>query len=67
MADFEQLIKTAIAENEIPGCVLRATNRDGSFTYTKEFGKRSVREGADQSPLTQSSSTKAPILPNENH
>ncbi|KAF2715215.1 beta-lactamase/transpeptidase-like protein [Pleomassaria siparia CBS 279.74] len=54
MADFEQLIETAIAENEIPGCVLNAVNRDGSFTYSKAFGKRSVREGGDQSPLTPS-------------
>ncbi|KAF2788491.1 beta-lactamase/transpeptidase-like protein [Melanomma pulvis-pyrius CBS 109.77] len=55
MADFEQLIETAIAENEIPGAVLQAVNRDGSFAYSKSFGKRSVREGGDRSPLTPSS------------
>jgi hypothetical protein len=30
MADFEQLIEKALAENEIPGCVLNAVNRDGN-------------------------------------
>lgn len=32
MVDFEQLIETAIAENEIPGAVLQAVNRDGNLS-----------------------------------
>ena len=31
MADFENLIENAIAEAEIPGCVLNAVNRDATF------------------------------------
>ncbi|KAF2115080.1 beta-lactamase/transpeptidase-like protein [Lophiotrema nucula] len=51
MADFEQILQKAVEDQEIPGCVLHAINRDGSFKYAKCFGKRSVREGGDQSPL----------------
>lgn len=32
MAEFEKLIEKAIADNEIPGCVLHAINRDGNAT-----------------------------------
>jgi hypothetical protein len=31
MADFENHIQDAIAAEEIPGCVLTATNRDGTL------------------------------------
>ncbi|KAH7037578.1 beta-lactamase/transpeptidase-like protein [Microdochium trichocladiopsis] len=51
MRPFEKTIEAACAAEEIPGAVLLATDRHGKFTYGKAFGKRSVREGADQSPL----------------
>ncbi|KAF2738566.1 beta-lactamase family protein [Polyplosphaeria fusca] len=51
MAQFEKAIEQAIADQDIPGCVLHAINRDGSLKYDKAFGKRSVRVGGDQSPL----------------
>ncbi|EUC44111.1 hypothetical protein COCMIDRAFT_99063 [Bipolaris oryzae ATCC 44560] len=43
MADFEKAINDAIASEEIPGCALSATNRDGTFTYSKAFGKASMK------------------------
>lgn len=43
MADFEHLIKQAIATDEIPGCALVATNRNGKFTYAKAFGATSMK------------------------
>lgn len=43
MVDFETAIQQAVEAEEIPGCVLVATNRDGSFKYTKTFGKTSMR------------------------
>ncbi|KAI1259808.1 beta-lactamase/transpeptidase-like protein [Xylariaceae sp. FL1019] len=51
MKPFEEAFESACANEEIPGAVLLATNGDGSFSYGKAFGKRSVRAGADQSPL----------------
>jgi hypothetical protein len=30
MADFETLIQDAVVAQEIPGCALAATNRDGT-------------------------------------
>ncbi|KAK7520620.1 beta-lactamase/transpeptidase-like protein [Phyllosticta citriasiana] len=51
MASIEQTFEQACASGDIPGAVLLATNADGSFRYEKAIGKRSVREGADQSPL----------------
>ncbi|KAJ1335637.1 methyl acetate hydrolase [Microdochium nivale] len=51
MRPFEETIKAACAAQEIPGAVLLATDRSGKFTYSKAFGKRSVRQGADQSPI----------------
>ncbi|OAL50922.1 beta-lactamase/transpeptidase-like protein [Pyrenochaeta sp. DS3sAY3a] len=42
MADFETLINDAVAAQEIPGCVLVASNRDGSFNYAKAFGSTSM-------------------------
>lgn len=54
MADFEQAVEQAVAHTEIPGCVLQATNRDGSFTYNKCFGNRSVDPDGDRSPLNPS-------------
>lgn len=44
MADFEHLIKQAIATKDIPGCALVATNRDGTFKYAKAFGATSMKE-----------------------
>ncbi|KAF2823894.1 beta-lactamase/transpeptidase-like protein [Ophiobolus disseminans] len=43
MAEFEQNIKSAIAAQEIPGCALVSTNRNGSFHYAQAFGKTSVK------------------------
>ncbi|KAF9694899.1 hypothetical protein EKO04_006903 [Ascochyta lentis] len=43
MAEFETAIQQAIEAEEIPGCVLLATNRDGSFEYTKAFGSTSMK------------------------
>ncbi|KAF2474095.1 beta-lactamase/transpeptidase-like protein [Lindgomyces ingoldianus] len=51
MEDLEQVIKKACEDLDIPGCVLQAVNRDGSFKYAKTFGKRSIQPGGDQSPL----------------
>ncbi|EMD92095.1 hypothetical protein COCC4DRAFT_174349 [Bipolaris maydis ATCC 48331] len=43
MADFEKAINDAIAAEEIPGCAVLATNRDGTFKYSKAFGKVSMK------------------------
>ncbi|KAF1946994.1 beta-lactamase/transpeptidase-like protein [Clathrospora elynae] len=43
MADFESFINDAVAAQDIPGCVLVATNRDGSFTYANSFGSTSMK------------------------
>ncbi|KAF2128551.1 beta-lactamase/transpeptidase-like protein [Dothidotthia symphoricarpi CBS 119687] len=43
MADFETTIQQAVDAEEIPGCVLLATNRDGSFEYAKTFGNTSMK------------------------
>ncbi|KAF2005382.1 beta-lactamase family protein [Amniculicola lignicola CBS 123094] len=51
MVDIEKIIDKAIADQDIPGCVLTATNRDGSFTYSRAFGTRSLHPDHDQSPL----------------
>ncbi|KAI1152354.1 beta-lactamase/transpeptidase-like protein [Nemania diffusa] len=51
MRPFEEAIEAASASEEIPGAVLCAADRSGNFNYGKAFGKRSVRAGADQSPL----------------
>lgn len=51
MKPFEEAIEAASASEEIPGAVLLATDRAGKLSYGKAFGKRSVRTGADQSPL----------------
>ncbi|KAI0508484.1 beta-lactamase/transpeptidase-like protein [Xylaria bambusicola] len=51
MKPFEQAVEAASAAEEIPGVVLLATDKSGKFKYGKAFGKRSVRAGADQSPL----------------
>ncbi|ORY16081.1 beta-lactamase/transpeptidase-like protein [Clohesyomyces aquaticus] len=51
MSDFEQIIEKACEDQEIPGCVLLASNHDESFKYAKTFGKRSVRPDGDQSPI----------------
>ncbi|KAI4681346.1 uncharacterized protein J4E84_007582 [Alternaria hordeiaustralica] len=42
MADFETIINDAIAAQEIPGCALAVTSRDGSFKYSKAFGRTSM-------------------------
>ncbi|KAI8623697.1 beta-lactamase/transpeptidase-like protein [Xylariaceae sp. FL1651] len=51
MESFEQVIEDASATEEIPGAVLLASDKRGKLSYGKAFGKRSVRAGADQSPL----------------
>ncbi|KAK5634772.1 hypothetical protein RRF57_010485 [Xylaria bambusicola] len=51
MKPFEEAIEAASAAGEIPGAVLLATDKSGKFNYGRAFGKRSVRAGADQSPL----------------
>ncbi|KAI1817912.1 beta-lactamase/transpeptidase-like protein [Poronia punctata] len=51
MRPFEEAIEAASAAEEIPGAVLLASDRHGKFKYGKAFGKRSVRDGADRSPL----------------
>ncbi|KAJ4988663.1 Acyltransferase LovD 2 [Stagonosporopsis vannaccii] len=43
MADFERAIQEAVDAQEIPGCVLFASNRDGSFCYHKSFGYSSMK------------------------
>ncbi|KAF1933623.1 beta-lactamase family protein [Didymella exigua CBS 183.55] len=45
MANFETAIQQAVDAKEIPGCVLLASNRDGSFNYTKSFGHTSMESG----------------------
>ncbi|KAH7087523.1 beta-lactamase/transpeptidase-like protein [Paraphoma chrysanthemicola] len=50
MADFEQLVKDAVTVQDIPGCALVSTNRDGSFRYAKAFGSTSMKE-ANAKPL----------------
>ncbi|KAF9734004.1 hypothetical protein PMIN06_005165 [Paraphaeosphaeria minitans] len=37
--EFEKVIEKACTDLDIAGCALLATNRDGSFTYAKSFGK----------------------------
>ncbi|KAL1650658.1 hypothetical protein SLS61_005910 [Didymella pomorum] len=54
MADFETAIQQAVDTKEIPGCVLYASNRDGSFSYTKTFGHASL-ESEKSKPLQTSS------------
>ncbi|KAL1630985.1 hypothetical protein SLS56_004659 [Neofusicoccum ribis] len=51
MASLEQQFEQACAEGELPHAILLASNKSGSFKYEKTFGKRSLREGADQTPL----------------
>ncbi|KAI0477878.1 beta-lactamase/transpeptidase-like protein [Xylariaceae sp. FL0804] len=51
MWPFEEAVEAACAAEEIPGAVLLASDRQGTFTYARAFGKRSVRAGADQSAL----------------
>lgn len=48
MANFESAINNAIAAHDIPGCVLVASNRDGSFTYSNSFGSSSLKEGNER-------------------
>jgi CubicO group peptidase (beta-lactamase class C family) len=42
MSDFESAIQTAVDTKDIPGCVLGAKNRDGTFNYSKSFGSSSM-------------------------
>ncbi|KAI1115386.1 beta-lactamase/transpeptidase-like protein, partial [Nemania sp. NC0429] len=51
MRAFEDAIGAASAAEEIPGAVVCATDKAGRIKYARAFGKRSVRAGADQSPL----------------
>ena len=49
MASLEDIFDAAIAEKEIPGVVLMATDKTGDFQYSKRFGPRSIDER--QEPL----------------
>ncbi|KAF2963255.1 hypothetical protein GQX73_g10319 [Xylaria multiplex] len=51
MKPFEEAVEAASVSEEIPGAVLLATDKSGKLNYGRAFGKRSVRAGADQSPL----------------
>ncbi|KAI0424189.1 beta-lactamase/transpeptidase-like protein [Xylaria sp. FL1042] len=51
MKPFEKAVEAASASGEIPGAILLATDKSGKLNYGRAFGKRSVRVGADQSPL----------------
>ncbi|GAW20192.1 hypothetical protein ANO14919_096890 [Xylariales sp. No.14919] len=51
MKNFEEAFEAASVSEEIPGAVLLATDKSGKLNYARAFGKRSVRAGADQSPL----------------
>ncbi|TGJ81209.1 hypothetical protein E0Z10_g7573 [Xylaria hypoxylon] len=51
MKPFEEAIEAASVSEEIPGAILLATDKSGKLNYGRAFGKRSVRAGADQSPL----------------
>ncbi|KAI1183965.1 beta-lactamase/transpeptidase-like protein [Nemania serpens] len=48
---FEDAVRAASASEEIPGAVVCAADKSGRIKYAKAFGKRSVRAGANQSPL----------------
>lgn len=50
MQYLEESFQAACSNGKIPGAVLAATNKAGSFTYTKAFGFRSLKEG-EKSPL----------------
>jgi CubicO group peptidase (beta-lactamase class C family) len=50
MVAFETVIKEAISSQELPGCVLVSTSRDGTFSYTKAFGASSM-ESDSAAPL----------------
>lgn len=41
-ADMETAFQAACDDGTIPGAILAATNRDGSFNYAKAFGFRSL-------------------------
>ncbi|MCJ1360488.1 MAG: hypothetical protein MMC33_010493 [Icmadophila ericetorum] len=49
MATFEEVFEKACVEKEIPGAVLVATDKTGSFKYAKAFGSRSL--GEPEEPL----------------
>ncbi|KAK8170883.1 beta-lactamase/transpeptidase-like protein [Phyllosticta citrichinensis] len=51
MVSLEETLEEACASGVIPGAVVIASNADESFRYENVFGKRSVREGEDQSLL----------------
>lgn len=50
MQALETSFTAACAEGRIPGAILVASNKTGSFQYAKAFGLRSLVEGK-QSPL----------------
>lgn len=51
MASLEERFEQACAAKDIPQAILIASDKKGSFKYERVFGKRSLREGGDQSPL----------------
>ncbi|KAL6406112.1 beta-lactamase [Ilyonectria robusta] len=42
MQSLEEKFTTAIAQGKIPGTILMATNKTGSFRYSRAFGPRSL-------------------------
>ncbi|KAH6960081.1 beta-lactamase [Ilyonectria sp. MPI-CAGE-AT-0026] len=44
MPSLEETFTTAIAQGKIPGTILMATNKTGSFRYSRAFGPRSLHE-----------------------
>ena len=50
MQSFEGSFEAACSASRIPGAVLAATDRTGSFAYTKPFGFRSLKDG-EKAPL----------------
>ncbi len=50
METLEKAFEAACSDRQIPGAVLAAVDKNGSFKYAKAFGVGSLAEG-DQKPL----------------
>ncbi|KAK5634653.1 hypothetical protein RRF57_010366 [Xylaria bambusicola] len=53
---LEDAFEAACSTREIPGVALLASNRTGSWNYSKAFGRRSVHESASDEPLDENCS-----------
>ncbi|TKA77266.1 hypothetical protein B0A49_03504 [Cryomyces minteri] len=51
MPSLEESFEAACKDGTIPGAVLLATNKSGSFQYAKAFGSRSLGESKSNEPL----------------